>query len=87
MNEAEAATVALQGLSYLLEQPRHLSRFMALTGLSGDDLRQAADTTELHLAVLDHFLADESLLLAFCQEFGIAPSSISPARDLLARGA
>lgn len=85
MNEPEAAALALQGLTFLLGEPGRLNRFLTLTGLGSDDLRAAADSPELHLAVLDYLLADESLLLAFCQEARQSPQSIAPARARLAR--
>jgi hypothetical protein len=37
------------------------------------------------LAVLDHLLADESLLLVFTASRGITPDTVYPARAVLAR--
>jgi hypothetical protein len=35
------------------------------------------------VAVLDHLLSDESLLLVFAAHAGVAPETIAPAHDLL----
>lgn len=73
-----AEAVALQALTFLLSEPERLSRFLALTGISLAELRQDALTPELQTATLDYLLSDESLLLTFCQEAGIAPESVAP---------
>lgn len=81
----DAAALALNGLAFLAEDKDRLSRFLALTGLEGEGLRAAADAPETLLAVLDHLLADESLLLVFSTAKGFAPDSVAPARAALAR--
>jgi hypothetical protein len=81
----EAAALALSGLAFLAEDTARLGRFLALTGLGPDQLRALADTPETLLAVLDHLLADESLLLVFAAANGLAPESVSLARATLAR--
>ncbi len=80
-----ASTLALSGLAFLAEDPQRLVRFLGLTGIGPADLRQAADAPETLLAVLDHLLGDESLLLVFAASKGIAPESLAPARAALAR--
>jgi hypothetical protein len=81
----EAATLALAGLSFLAEDTPRLGRFLALTGIGPDQLRAVADAPETLLAVLDHLLGDESLLLVFAASKGIAPETVAPARIALAR--
>ncbi|HEX2842764.1 DUF3572 domain-containing protein [Hyphomicrobium sp.] len=80
-----AATLALAGLAFLAEDGPRLGRFLALTGIGPDELRAAADAPETLLAVLDHLLGDESLLLVFTASNGIAPETVVPAREILAR--
>jgi hypothetical protein len=80
-----AATLALAGLSFLAEDGPRLGRFLSLTGIGPDQLRAAADAPETLLAVLDHLLADESLLLVFTASRGITPDTVYPARAVLAR--
>lgn len=86
MTEETAGTIALQALTFLLGDAHHLNRFMSLTGLAADDLRAGAETRELQVAVLDHILSDESLLLAFCQEHRVAPETMAPAQAVLMAG-
>jgi hypothetical protein len=78
-----AETLALQALTFLISDPQRLSRFMALTGIGEDALRDGATSHALQAATLDYLLADESLLLVFCQETGIEPLSVAPARAAL----
>jgi hypothetical protein len=80
-----AAAIALSGLAFLAEDDARLGSFLALTGIGPDDLRAAADAPETLLAVLDHLLGDESLLLVFTSSRGIAPETVAPARAALAR--
>lgn len=81
----DAATLALAGLTFLAEDGPRLGRFLALTGLGPDQLRAVADAPETLLAVFDHLLGDESLLLVFTASKGIAPETVAPARAALAR--
>jgi hypothetical protein len=80
-----AASLALAGLAFLAEDAPRLGRFLSLTGIGPDHLREAAGATDTLLAVLDHLLSDESLLLVFAASKGIAPETVAPARELLAR--
>lgn len=80
-----AATMALAGLAFLAEDAERLTRFLALTGIGPDHLRAAADGPETLLAVFDHLLSDESLLLVFAASKGIAPDQIARSREALAR--
>lgn len=78
-----AATLALQGLSFLAADPERLGRFLALTGCGPADLRVLAARPSFQASVLDHLMGDESLLLVFAAEVGIAPEMIAPAHALL----
>lgn len=81
----DGAMLALSGLSFLAEDGPRLGRFLSLTGIGPDQLRAVADAPETLIAVLDHLLSDESLLLVFATSKGIAPSTVAPARAALAR--
>jgi len=81
----DAAMLALSGLSFLAEDGPRLGRFLALTGMEPHQLRSVADAPETLLAVFDHLLSDESLLLVFTASKGIAPEAVAPARATLAR--
>ncbi|WP_295555141.1 DUF3572 domain-containing protein [uncultured Hyphomicrobium sp.] len=81
----DAAMLALSALTFLAEDGPRLGRFLALTGIGPDELRAVADRPETLLAVLDHVLSDESLLLVFTAAKGIAPETVGPSRATLAR--
>lgn len=83
-NIDEAATLALRVLGFLAADGDRLTRFIRLTGLSPENLRAMADSPAIQCAVLDHLLSDESLLLTFCAEAGVAPEAIGPALARLA---
>jgi hypothetical protein len=81
----DAAALAISALGYLAEDGPRLGRFMTLTGMGPDELRAAADEPETLLAILDHLMSDESLLLVFTASKGLKPEGVAPARAALAR--
>ncbi|MEW5963271.1 MAG: DUF3572 domain-containing protein [Pseudomonadota bacterium] len=81
-----ALAVALGGLAFLAEDADRLGRFLVETGIGPDELRVHADDPALLASVLDHLLGDESLLLVFATQSGLAPETILPAQALLASG-
>ncbi len=78
-----AEALALKALAWLAADPDGLARFLAETGLDGAGLRAAAALPETLAGVLDHLLADEARLVAFCSETGIDPALPARARRLL----
>jgi Protein of unknown function (DUF3572) len=78
-----AETAGLAALAFLAGEPDRLGRFLALTGLGPDDLRAAAGSPAVLGAVLEHLLADESMLLMFAHNAGLAPESIAAAHHLI----
>jgi len=80
-----ASAIALEALAYLAEDVTRLGRFLANTGIEPSELRDAAGAPQTLLAVLEHVLADESLLLVFAASKGIDPAGLEPARDVLER--
>ncbi len=83
MSQGDAETLALQILAFLAEDRRRLERFLALTGLRAEALQTNAGETETLLAVTQHLLDDESLLLVFASQAGVAPEHIAEAHRLL----
>lgn len=75
--------MALQGLTFLAGDGPRLGRFLSLTGIGPEELRAWAGTPRLQAAVLEHLLADESLLLVFASETGAVPEHAAPALALL----
>ncbi len=83
MNLEAAGALALQGLTFLAGDAPRLNRFLSLTGIAPAELRALATTPHFQAAVLEHLLADESLLLVFATETGVSPGLIAPAQALL----
>ncbi|NMD09225.1 MAG: DUF3572 domain-containing protein [Phyllobacteriaceae bacterium] len=68
-------------LAYMAANEDLLGRFMGLSGLSPDDLRQGIADPAFQAGVLDFALSDESLLLAFAANAGLDPASLMQARS------
>lgn len=79
----DAETIAIRAIGFLAEDSRRLGRFLSLTGMEPQTLIAGAESTPLHVAVLDHLLSDESLLMVFCGHAAIAPELVPVARMLL----
>ena len=78
-----AEDIALSALNYLAQNPEHLDRFFAITGLTAHNLRAAAQRPGFYAAVLDYFMADERSLLVFAQSAGLPPEAVTRAREAL----
>jgi hypothetical protein len=81
-----AEMLAVQALSFIAEDPERMSGFLAATGLEPEQIRAAAQEKGFFGGVLEHMLADESLLVAFADSAGIDPAEIGRARAALGRG-
>lgn len=75
-----AETLALQALAFIAADEDRFSRFMALTGLTADEVKHRAGETDFLSGVFDHMLGDEALLVAFAEEAGLDPSAVAAAR-------
>ena len=78
-----AETLALSALSFLARDPDRIAAFLSQTGIAPDQIRDAADQPGFLKGVLDHLLADESLLLMFADDCGFEPGSVPAARAAL----
>ena len=78
-----AEELAISALAYLAGNPEVLGRFLSLTGIGPADLRAAAREPGFLSGVLEFFLADESLLLAFVEEAQLRPTMVAAARHVL----
>jgi hypothetical protein len=78
-----AETVAIQGLSFLAQEPARLGRFLAETGLGPETIRTAAQDKGFLLGVLDFILNDENLIDEFGEAHGIKPRQLIAAREAL----
>ena len=78
-----AEMLAIQALSFIAEEPERLNGLLNATGLTLDRLRESAAAPDFLAGVLEHMLADESLLLAFADSAAIDPADVSRARIAL----
>jgi hypothetical protein len=78
-----AEALAIQALSFIAEEPERLGAFLAASGIGPEAIRDAARAPGFLGGVLDHMLADESLLLAFADSAGLDPTSVARARRAL----
>ena len=76
-------TIALKALGYLAADADLLEPFFASTGLLVAVLRAGATDSAFLAGVLDYFLQNEALLLAFAGASELAPETIVQARQRL----
>lgn len=83
LQNADAEKVAIEALSFLAADPARLGHFLAATGIGPGEIRAAAREPRFLAGVLDHIADDESAMLAFAQETGLAPELVARARAML----
>jgi hypothetical protein len=83
MDRSAAETLALKVLAFLAGESEALARFLALSGLPPEELRQRAGEPLLLAAVLDFVLGDDKLLLAFAEGEGVDAKLVHAARRAL----
>lgn len=76
----------LQLLTFVVADADLGARFLALTGLTADDLRDRAADAGVLAALIDFIAARESDLVAAADALGIAPETIVAAGRSLAGG-
>lgn len=82
-----AVEIGQAALIFLAEEKPRFLRFLELTGFDPAVIRAQAASPDLLAAVLDHLLADESLLLVFAAQTRLPPDSLAPARTVLGNAA
>ena len=83
MTRDEAEALAMRGLAYLAGDADRLARFVALTGVGPDTMRERIAETSFLMGVLDHFLGDEAMLVDFAASIDGAPQLVAEARRAL----
>ena len=78
-----AEILALEGLGWLAGEQDGIQRFLDQSGIDPATLRQAAGSPGMAVAVLDFLLANEELLLRFCESASVAPRELHLARHRL----
>ena len=83
MNREQAETLALQAISFLAGDEDRLDRFLALSGMDGNDLRERIADPAFLGGVLDHILAHEPDLMDFADTVELPPEQVARARAAL----
>jgi len=86
MTRDEAELLAIRALGHIAADDDLLGDFLALSGLSPDELRTRAAESEFLGGILDFLLADEARLLAFCESEELEPRLPDLARQALPGG-
>lgn len=79
LNPKNAETLALNALSFLAESPDALELFMHQSGVDPTTIRLRAAERDFLAAVLDFLMADEALLVRFCESTRTPPASVRQA--------
>ena len=74
MSKEDAERLAIASLGLIAEEPETLGRFLSVTGLGPETLRNAASEPGFLAAVIEYMLTDESLLLAASERFRVRPT-------------
>lgn len=82
MTPETASDIAISGLQFIAGDSEQLSRFVALSGVSPDEMRSMAQSEAFLVAILDYFLGDEPTLLAFATSANIDPMDIPRAKQV-----
>lgn len=83
MDHKATELLAIQALTFLVEEPTRCARFLALTGIDAQEIRSLAGQRSFLAAVLDHLGGDERLLREFATQAGLDPGDIDRARKTL----
>ncbi len=81
-----AEMLGIQALAFIAGDPKHLARFLGLSGIAPELIRTAALEPGFLAGVLEHMLADETLLIGFADSAGIDPAQVARAHDALGEG-
>lgn len=74
----------MSALGWIVEDVRRGERFLALTGLTPEDLRERLEDPAVLVAVLDFLLGHEADLMQAAADLAIPPQAIADARMELA---
>ncbi|MEO6153846.1 MAG: DUF3572 domain-containing protein [Croceibacterium sp.] len=79
----DPSAIALRALQWVLLDPARARRFLDLTGLTPESLRQAVGESATQRAVLEFLCAHEPDLVAASEALAIAPGALVAAREAL----
>ncbi|WP_105437406.1 DUF3572 domain-containing protein [Neorhizobium sp. T25_13] len=78
-NEAKAEETAGAILGWLANEPDMLGRFLALSGVQPNQLRNAVNDPGFLAGMIDFLMGHEPTLLAFCEATGTKPETVAAA--------
>jgi len=73
----DGGALALAALGWVLSDPARAQRFLDLTGLTPESLREAILLPETHRAVFDFLSAYEPDLVSAAESLGVAPADLA----------
>jgi hypothetical protein len=82
---SDPVALALHALSWTVGEQARADRMLALTGLTGEDLRERATEPAVLAAVLGFLEAYEPDLVACAEALGVTPKVLVDAREMLER--
>jgi len=77
----EPSSVALNALAWILSDDQRAQRFLDLTGLTPDGLRDAVSRPSTHRAVLDFLCAHEPDLVEASEALDLSPAELAGLRQ------
>lgn len=80
----DAQTIALRVIGWIVAETGRAERFLAMTGLDGDQLRAGLSGKAIPLAAMDFLLGHEPDLIACAADLGETPQALVAAREGLA---
>lgn len=83
LEREEAETTALKCITFLVEEPTRIARFMATTGIEAQELAKNIGKIPLLAATLEYLIKEESLLLMFSTNHRISIKTINAAYTTL----
>ncbi|RID91937.1 DUF3572 family protein [Gemmobacter lutimaris] len=86
MAREAAETLAIRALGWLVSQEELLPGFLAATGSAPADLPARVADPEFLAAVMDFLLAEDAMVVAFCESAGLPYEAPMQARAALPGG-
>lgn len=74
----------MEALMTLAHDPEQVGRFLAMAGIGPESIREAAEEPGFLAGVLEFYMTNEALLLAYCENAGLRPTMIAAAHYTLA---
>jgi hypothetical protein len=80
---ADAETIAVETFNFIVADVDRIIRFLNITGLQPETIRESARSAHFLQGVLDYVIKDDELLRTIHKELGIWPATILAASEHL----